>query len=145
YDHTEKGVTHGGSITIAPSGQRALPLSAGGQLALYASKIEQEGVLLAPSGSIQIGWNDATTAPTDLLSQQKVPIAKQITLGAGSVSSVSLIDPGTGDAALIPYGFSTDGSTWIDPTGNDIAAGKLSNKTINILGDKINITQGSTI
>ena len=145
YDHTENGITTPGSITIASSGVRDLPLSAGGQLAFFASSIQQGGVLRAPGGMIQIGWNDAATAPTDPVAQTPVPLAQQVTLTSGSITSVSLVDPATGAGALIPYGYSTDGANWIDPTGTDISAGKLPGKSVSILGTTLAIEQGSTI
>jgi len=136
-----------GTITIKSSGNSQLPLSAGGTLGIYASVIDQEGTLRAPFGSINIGWDGTGTAPVDILlgNSQPFPITSQLTIGAGSVTSVSAVDPVTGKGLIIPYGVSTNGQNWIDPTGTDITTGGLSGKSI-VLASKSVITEpGSTI
>ena len=137
YDYkAPNGSTQPGSITINPtvdaSGQLqlpTLPLSAGGTLTLYASSIDQGGTLRAPFGTINLGWNGVGTAPTsvagspaDLLAGPSLalPVTASLTLATGSQTSVSAVDPATGKAVTIPYGYSTDGSNWYDPTGTDI-------------------------
>ncbi len=145
YDYQVAGGNRPGSVTVASSGRRDLPLSAGGQLAIFASRIDQRGVVVAPSGTIQIGWEDAASAPLDLLSGKKVTLAQTVTLGAGSVTSVSLVNPWTGAESLIPYGLSTDGANWVDPAGQDISAGKLANKEVRVEGARLAIKKGATI
>ena len=49
------GITYPGTVSIQASGSRPLPLSAGGELNLYAAIIDQDGVLRAPLGRINIG------------------------------------------------------------------------------------------
>ncbi|RYD30371.1 MAG: hypothetical protein EOP86_20140, partial [Verrucomicrobiaceae bacterium] len=46
-----------GTITIQSGAVKDLPLSAGGQLNLFATHIVQGGVLRAPFGSIRLGWD----------------------------------------------------------------------------------------
>lgn len=147
YDYTSGGQAREGSITIEASGARDLPLSAGGSLGLYASRIEQHGTLRAPFGSITLGWDGTGTAPIDLLAGGTVaaPVTREVVLGAGSVTSVSAVDPRTGRGILIPYGISPDGLTWIDPSGVDITAGGLPEKNIVISGQHVVMAAGSTI
>lgn len=139
YDYSQAGSTQRGSITIQGSGKRSLPLSAGGTLSFYASTIAQNGVLVAPIGTINLGWDGTGTAPRELLTGTRLPfpITQQLTLGAGSITSVSAVDPYTGKGIVIPYGVSLDGTTWIDPRGVDITAGGLPKKTIRISGENI--------
>ncbi len=143
FDH---GATPG-SVTIEASGARPLPLSAGGRLSIYASKIAQGGVLRAPFGSINIGWDGTGSAPTDLLgSTLPFPVTQQVTLAQGSITSVSGVDPATGLGILVPYGTaSADGSAWIDPYGVDITGSGIVGKNISIAGVNISADTGSVI
>ena len=119
-----------GSVTIAGSGSRQLPLSAGGTLSIYASTINQDGVLRAPLGVIQLGWNGSGTAPIDLISGAPFAATKQLILGNDSITSVSAIDPTTGKGIVIPYGLEASGTAWIDPSGADITSGGAPAKSI---------------
>ncbi len=143
YDH---GGTPG-SVTVAQSGMRPLPLSAGGQLSIHASIINQAGTLRAPFGAINLGWDGTGTAPVDLLTGNTLPfpVTQQLNLAAGSVTSVSGFDPLTGSGVLVPYGTSTDGNNWIDPYGLDIAASGLPMKTITLSAANISAEADSTI
>ena len=147
YDYPVNGETRPGSITVEGSGTRSLPLSAGGSLALYASRIRHEGVLRAPFGSITLGWDGTGTPPIDLLAgpAATVPVTRQLTLGPGSLTSVSAIDPRTGRGVLIPYGISPDGLTWIDPRGVDITAGGLPEKSVIVAAQQVTTAAGATI
>lgn len=159
YDYMDGGVLREGSVTIAASGTKSLPLSAGGTLSIYASNITQGGVLRAPFGVINLGWDGTGTSPQDFISgagivssttglpvnSAKIVVTKQITLLSGSVTSVSAIDPLTGQGILIPYGMSVDGKSWIDPAGNDITNGGLPQKAINISSQGIQTNKGSVI
>ncbi len=146
YDHLQNGVTVPGSITVAGSGTRNLPLSAGGQLNLYASEITQGGTLRAPLGSINIGWDGTGTAPLDsIFTGNPFPVSKNVTLSSGSVTSVSAVNPVNGQPLLIPYGFSKDGVSWIDPTGVDITAGGFPTKSITVAGANVTTEAGSKI
>ena len=143
YDHAG-GL---GSVTVEAAGQRALPLSAGGQLSIFASVIHQNGVLRAPFGAITLGWDGSGTPPTDLLAGSTLPfpVTRQLSLGEASVTSVSGIDPLTGKGVLIPYGYSLDGETWIDPFGEDISGGGLPVKTISLSALNLATAKGSVI
>ncbi len=139
------------SVTVQASGTRPLPLSAGGTLSIYASNIEQDGTLRAPLGTINLGWDGTGTSPLDYLTGAglqagvSVPVTRRLTLGGGSVTSISAIDPFTGEGALLPYGFNASGSFWIDPTGTDITAGGVVQKSVNLAGGNIAQLSGSTI
>ncbi len=147
YDYGTGTGNQTGSVTILGSGTRQLPLSAGGSLAVYASTIEQKGVLRTPLGSITLGWDGTGTAPVDLVvgNAAPLPVTSHLTLASGSVTSVSAIDPLTGKGVLIPYGVSTDGENWIDPTGTDISSGGLIAKNITLSGTNVTTASGSVI
>ncbi len=121
YDYSVAGVAHAGSITVESDGSRpGLPISAGGTLNLRATEIVQNGVLRAPFGAINLGWNGVGSAPVDAITGAAVPTSANVTLGAGSVTSVSGVDSRTGKAVTVPYGAYVNGTAWVDPQGNDI-------------------------
>ena len=144
-DYTTSGAAKSGSITIAASGTRSLPLSAGGELNVYASTIVQGGVLRAPVGSINLGWDGTGAAPKDLVSNKNVPVAQQLTLAPGSVTSVSAIDPVSGGTLTIPFGTNLNGTAWIDPTSADITVGGVAEKTVHIAGQNVTAQPGATV
>ncbi|WP_411886861.1 hypothetical protein, partial [Polaromonas sp. YR568] len=74
------------------SGAGAPALSAGGTLRLEAPVIEQNGVLRAPFGQIEL------------------VAGNRLTLGAGSITSVS------GAGLMLPYGTLSNNEHWKDPT-----------------------------
>jgi filamentous hemagglutinin family protein len=137
YDYTNGSGQQRGSITFEASGVRNLPLSAGGTLNVFAHTINQGGTLVAPAGIINLGWDGRGASPLDLLSGAGIqggvslPTTANLNLLTGSRTSVSQIDPITGLGMVIPYGFSSDGSNWIDPKGVDISGGGLPVKTVN--------------
>jgi hypothetical protein len=145
YDHD--GIA--GSVTIVGSGRSAAPLSAGGKLNIFASKITQGGVLRAPMGSITLGWDGTDFDPSDAdvdtpfdpiaRGSVPVPITDQVTLESGSRTSVSAA------GMLIPFGLSPDGSTWFDPSGVNVTVGGLPKKEIVISGDSVTKQRGSTV
>lgn len=147
YDYSVNGVTQPGTVSIASSGvQRDIPLSAGGQLNIFGSIINQGGVLRAPIGEINIGWDGTGTAPLNPITNQAVPVTQQLTLSAGSITSVSAVNSLTGEATLIPYGLVTDGgSSWIDPTGANITAGGIIGKSVRLSGGSVTTEAGSLI
>jgi len=145
YDYTVNGAEENGSVTIAASGQRDLPLSAGGALNIYATDITQGGTLRAPFGAINLGWNGSGSAPVDAITGVGVQAAQNITLLAHSVTSVSAVDPLTGQALVIPYGINSNGSTWIDPSGADITSAGAPAKSIQISGGNVITDAGSVI
>ena len=147
YDYALGSQTHDGSVTIAASGSRQLPLSAGGELNIYASEITQGGVLRAPIGTINLGWNGVGTSPLDSIAGTTIAVTptRQLTLAAGSITSVSAVDPLTGKELTIPYGINSNGTAWIDPTGTDITTGGVPAKSIRISAQSITDQAGSTI
>ncbi|HEY3900016.1 MAG TPA: filamentous hemagglutinin family protein [Chthoniobacter sp.] len=144
-DYTVGAVTKPGSVTILPGGTRQLPLSAGGTLDVYGSIINQGGTLVAPLGSINIGWDGTGSGPVDPITGKTVAVSKQITLTSGSVTSVSATDLTTGQGVTIPYGINVNGTSWIDPAGTDITADLVPQKSINIDGVNVTTQAGSTI
>ncbi len=145
YDYQANGVTSPGTVTIKGSGTRKLPLSAGGTLNIYASIIHQGGVLRAPFGTINLGWDGQGSGPVDLLTGQTFAKAQQITLSNGSITSVSAIDPITGKGITIPYGITLNDTSWIDPNGTDITASGLPDKAIHVSAAQIDDEAGSII
>lgn len=145
YDYPVDGTMRAGTITLTGSGTRPLPLSAGGTVNIYGSLINDGGIVRAPIGTINLG-SDGTGAPfIDPITLQNGPTTFQVQLLAGSVSSVSTVDPATGKALLIPYGVSPDGKSWIDPAGNNITVSGLPAKTVNVAGQIVSDQAGSTI
>jgi len=155
YNYTDGSGVQNGSVTIEGAGQRELPLSAGGTLNIYASDITQDGVLVAPLGQINLGWNGSGKSPVDLITGAgtasppagalAIPTASNVTLGAGSVTSVSAVDPMTGKELVIPYGTNPDGTAWIDPSGVDITAGGVPQKSISISAINVSDQHGAVI
>jgi len=116
YDYS----TGSGSVTILRGpGLPPLPLSAGGTLNVYATTINQGGVLRAPFGSINLGGAGSSSDP---VSGNPFPSTQALMLAPASITSVSAVDPVNGQALTIPYGIILNGTSWIDPTGTDITA-----------------------
>jgi len=145
-----------GSITIEPGARSGTPLSIGGSLNLFASTITQKGVLRAPLGSINIGWDGVTDydlsdpdidPPSDPVSRGTVPapVAGDVRLAAGSITSVSTKGDGEGGGLLFPYGISSDGFSWIDPRGVDVTATGLPEKQVSVAGERVSSEAGSVI
>lgn len=144
-----------GSVTITGSGNRPMPYSVGGSLNIYASKITQGGTLRAPFGSITLGWDgtdlDPSTATLDKPvnpaagSATSVPTTLEVVLESSSVTSVSAVDPATGEGVVIPFGLSTDGLSWVDPRGVTVTVSGLPQKNIAIAGNSVVAEAGSVI
>ena len=144
-DYMKDSILQSGTVTIAGSGTRSLPYSAGGTLNVYASTINQNGVLRAPLGAINIGWDGTGTAPVNAITGQAVASAETLTMGRNSLTSVSAIEPVGGKALVIPYGIDLNGISWIDPSGLDITAGGVPGKKISISAGSIQNLEGSVI
>ncbi len=150
YDSTSAGGTVSpGTVNIYSDGSGQLPqlpLSAGGQLDIYASDINQSGVLRAPIGTINLGWNNTGSAldPShiDQNTGQAVPTTQVLNLRPGSVTSVSASDPLITE---IPYGINVNGTAWVDPNGNDITAGGVPGKSVVLEGAQVQSLAGSTV
>jgi filamentous hemagglutinin family protein len=145
YDYLSGGSTQAGSVTILASGERSLPYSAGGTLNIYGSIINQGGVLRAPLGSINLGWDGVGTGPTDLIAGKSVEATQFLMLSRGSVTSVSAIDLITGEDLTLPYGLNLNGTSWIDPSGIDITSSGLPAKSITISAVTVDDQAGSVI
>jgi filamentous hemagglutinin len=133
------------TITLMSSGARPLPLSAGGQLNLYASIIDDSGVLRAPLGIINLGFDGTGTAPVNQISGQPFGVTQQVNLRSGSVTSVSAVDPLTGTGLTIPFGVNSTGTSWIDPAGNDVALVGIPEKSVNVAATHVSDQAGSII
>jgi len=134
-----------GSITILQQGSSSIPLSAGGSVAMYASGIVQSGSLSAPFGSIVLGAGNGVANPKDPVSGMTAPDTLSLTLSGGSVTSVSGTDSRTGSVLEVPYGTSTDGTSWIDPSGTLITTTGLPGKSVTLSGSGITTETGSLI
>lgn len=151
YDYISGGNSHSGSVTIVGSGQNALPLSAGGTLNIYATEILQGGNLVAPFGTINLGWDGlggwdgGQSAPVDLITNLAVPVTNHLTLATGSMTSVSAVDSLTGQALTIPYGVNLNGTSWIDPHGIDITGGGGPTKAVHLAGLNVSTQTGAVI
>ena len=151
YDYVFGAINHSGSVTVIGSGQGALPLSAGGELSIYATEITQGGTLVAPFGQINLGWDGlggwdgGQTAPRDLITNLSVPVTKSLTLTSSSVTSVSAVDRITGEGLVIPYGVNLNGTSWIDPRGIDITGGGGPEKAVHLSGLNLTTQAGSVI
>ena len=135
------------NISIVGGSARPLPFSAGGTLNIHASTISQNGAVRAPLGNINLGWNGSGTAPQNPVSGNLIttPVTANLTLGAASVTSTSTIDPITGKPAILPYGISSDGNSWIDPSGIDITTTGPSDKDIKLSSQNLATEAGSVI
>jgi filamentous hemagglutinin len=136
-----------GTVNLAAAGSPALPYSAGGQMRVMASVINQGGTLRAPLGSITLGWDGTGTAPANTVvgTASATPVAQRVSLLSGSQTSVSGIDPATGQGLLLPFGLSPDGLAWIDPRGVDVTVGGLPARGVTIAGESVVTESGSTI
>ncbi len=72
-------------------------------------------------------------------------MTKTLILGDSSVTTVSAIDPTTGEGLLIPYGTSPDGLTWYAPDGTDITLSGLPEKSISIGAQNLQMSAGATV
>ena len=157
--------TQSGTVNIFPGVSRELPLSAGGTINIYASIINQDGVLRAPFGTINLGaLPDSVTGLTPVIAgiqftlnaetglfgatpdyTEHASVTQQLTLGPDSITSVSGVDPTTGQALDLPYGTNLNGVQWVDPTGKDITTGGLPVKAINLQGVSVADEKGSVL
>ena len=134
-----------GRIEISTAGVRPVTYSAGGTLGLYASTIVQGGTVRAPFGTINIGWDGTGSTPKDYLSGagltagRAVPVAQEITLSAGSLTSVS------GGELTVPFGYNSTPQTWMDPAALDVTGSGLATKAVNISGLTISGREGAVV
>lgn len=120
-----------GTITVNPkdvqnpSNGSSPVLSAGGLLALNAANIEQNGVLKAPMGEIDLNGSNS------------------VTLAHGSITSVSA------EGQTIPFGLIQGGTGWYyDLTGSGqvfVPFTTPPQKIVNLKGPNISVAAGSTV
>ncbi len=147
-----------GTVTLVTDGTRQIPLSAGGEINIYASVINQGGVLRAPLGIINLGWDGSGASPIDPLTgagvmtspgnpatSTVIPTAVTVNLENGGITSVSQIDPVTGQPVVIPYGLNVNNSQWLDPTETNITGIGPPAKAINISAQTVNDRPGAVI
>jgi filamentous hemagglutinin len=145
FNYVFDGITYLGSINVHASGNRPLPLSAGGELNLYAAMIDQDGVLRAPLGRLNLGDGILALPAVDPISNQPFAATQQLAIGPNSVSSASAVEPATGQAVPIPFGTNPHGTSWIDPAGIDITTGGVPGKVINIASVNVDDQTNSSI
>ena len=138
-----------GTIDIESTGATPyVPMSAGGSLRMFASQINQSGALLAPFGTIVLGWDGTGTKPVDPMANNPAafPTTASLVLAANSITSVSAVDSRTGLASVVPYGLiSKDGTSWISPSGVDISTQGLPAKQILLGASTITTAAGSVL
>ncbi len=145
FDYTTGGTGKTGSVTVESSAEKSLPLSAGSTLSIQASQIVQSGHLRAPFGTIILGSDGNESNENDVLTGLDFVKTQRVVLAADSVTSVSAIDPITGKGVIIPFGKSSDGSTWIDPRGVDISASGVPQKSVTMVADQLVSESGSSV
>jgi filamentous hemagglutinin family protein len=137
------------TLTILGNGASSVPLSAGGGLLLDADAVVQDGTVRVPSGDLIIGVQNATGGlgtfiPSGLAAYYPLVQTQSVTLGSGSVTSVSL------DGQTVPYGSTTDGEEWNygGTTNKSYAVSPLTappTKSITIAGNNVSLDSGATI
>ncbi|UPG87512.1 filamentous hemagglutinin family protein [Luteibacter aegosomatis] len=120
------------------------PLSAGGTLAVVADRIDQEGTLWVPSGSIVLGTDDPEATRTALGLDASMPLAstKDVHLAPGSLTSVSLA------GAVLPYGTTQDGKDWHYENQDgqqQPLVDRPPEKSVSIVGDAVAVDAGATV
>ncbi|MBN6149807.1 filamentous hemagglutinin family protein [Xanthomonas sp. AmX2] len=141
----QTGVRADTRIDIADhGGNAALPLSAGGTLALDATEIEQHGTVRAPGGRLLLGagatGEDATARA--LFGTRTLAPTRRVSLGAGSVTSVSLA------GAVLPYGSTVDGSQWrygVNPQASNADLAAPPQKQIRLQAAEVELGAGAQI
>ena len=138
-------------------------LSAGGTINVYATDITQDGTLEAPFGTINLGTLPDATGQLPVLAgatqeidrstqlydtvpdySQHAPVTQNLTIGAGSVTSVSGVSS-SGQALELPYGTIENSNQWIAPNGANITAGGLPAKAVNLKAESVDDQTGSLI
>lgn len=121
----------------------ALPLSAGGTLALDATYIAQDGRLRAPSGQLLLGVSGADDAAARaVFGTRNVTPTREVSLGAGSLTSVSL------EGATLPYGSTVDGAQWRydgSAQSGNAALTAPPQKQVQLDGDRIALAPGARV
>lgn len=106
------------------------PVSAGSYVRILASEINQNGVLRAPLGLIELGSNAATGA---------TPATQKISFGSNSLTSVS------GAGLTVPYGTTTDLTEYFFAPNTNTALSAAPTGVLNLSASAIDITAGAQI
>ncbi|MFZ0269946.1 filamentous haemagglutinin family protein [Caulobacter sp.] len=102
------------------------PYEAAAQLTLKAPTVVQAGIVRSPLGTINLVAVDGVSG------------SGSVVLAPGSITSTS------GDGHVIPYGFVSNGDTWIDPyTRLELTV--LPAKSVNISGASVDLQEGALI
>ncbi|MEW6437322.1 MAG: filamentous hemagglutinin family protein [Pseudomonadota bacterium] len=134
------------TVTFLPGGPASsAPLSAGGSLLIDATNIVQDGTVRVPLGSLVLGVSD-TTSQASAFNSLPLVATQSVTLGAGSITSVSL------DGATVPYGTTIDGLDWqyqiygpasANNSFSDLTAPPA--KSISLAGTSLSLDPGATV
>jgi filamentous hemagglutinin family protein len=128
-------ITFNRSTTATP----ATPYSAGGALTVQAASIVQDGIIRVPIGSLTLGGDSPFVVTDGSAQTQFAPATKSLTLGAGSITSVSA------DGLVIPYGATTDQIEWYFAPTNSNPLTAPPPAVLQLGGAKINVASGSTV
>ena len=123
-NYTLSSTGAGSTITFKSSGvDTGVPYSVLGTLNVEAVNINQDGILRAPLGVINLKAGD------------------KLTLGDGSLTSVSA------EGKTLPIGYTINGKTWnFDESNGRIATiSALPDKSVNLDGNSVNIASGSKV
>ena len=117
------------------------PYSAGANLTVQATHIEQNGALFTPHGQLTLGSNEAILGDLDANGDRIViaPATETVTLGDGSLTSVS------GGKIRIPYGVTTDLTEYYFAPGGDDALEQTPEKRLTLGGGEVVMEDGATI
>ncbi|MCC8539489.1 filamentous hemagglutinin family protein [Xanthomonas axonopodis pv. poinsettiicola] len=121
----------------------AVPLSAGGTLALDATSIVQQGRLRAPGGRLLLGVADRSDGAADpVFGDRATTPTREVRLADGSLTSVSL------EGAVMPYGTTVDGNQWRydgTPQGTSPALTAPPQKQIRVQGEAVALDAGARV
>ncbi len=129
------GITFNRSSSTTP----ATPYSAGGALTVQAATIVQDGVIRVPIGALTLGGDSPFIVKDGSTQTQFAPTTKSLTLGAGSITSVSA------DGLVIPYGTTTDQIEWYFAPTNSTPLTSPPPAVLQLGGATINVASGSTV
>jgi filamentous hemagglutinin family protein len=133
------------TVTFLPGGASSAPLSAGGALLVSADRIEQQGTLRAPAGSLILGVSDPQAAASRFgLGAGYAPLVAttSVHLAPGSITSVSL------GGATVPYGSTVDGVDWRYNGAANVSSAALTappSKQVELHGTALALDSGASI
>ncbi|MHB8621744.1 MAG: filamentous hemagglutinin family protein [Sulfuricaulis sp.] len=143
-DPNNPGMTTG-TIRFQAQGQPTPVLEGGGQLIVQAPFIDQEGVVKAPLGEIDL----IATPVNELINGISTPIGGSLTLGSSSLTSTSA------DGQLIPFGQLQGNFAWAYFPGGQTLNGQqtlafgetdpLPQKRVSLKATAISVAKNATI